>query len=248
VTALVFVVPAYRRFELTRVCLTQLTRTCRELDAYDIRATAVVIADDQNLDVAAMLGFATVRRENKPLGRKFNDGIELACGHLGADYVVPIGTDNWVDAALIARLPEQDTIAAHRLCTLVHESGEKAGALNVAYDGGDGVRTWPRELLEPLRFRPAAEDRERAIDTSIRERMKLNGAKPAYVYHDLHPLQIVSFQSEDVQLNGYDELRSVFANGPERIDHWEALSEVYPEQAIEDVREVFARRRGLVAA
>ncbi len=247
-STLVFVIPAYRRFELTRVCLTQLARTCDELRGYGIDATGVVIADDQNLTVASMLGFATVRRENKPLGRKFNDGIEMACAHLGADYVVPFGTDNWVDSELLSQLPEPGTIATHRLCTLIHEDGERMQTLNVSYDGGDGIRTWPRDLLEPLRFRPAAEDRERAIDTSIRERMKLGSGKPDYVYHDLHPLQIVSFQSADTQLNGYRELRAIFANGPEETDHWERLAEHYPIEAINDVRDVFARRKRPVAA
>ena len=240
--------PAFRRFELTRVCLTQLRRTCAELADRDIAATAVVIADDQNLDVADLLGFATVRRENAPLGRKFNDGIEFACRHLGADFVVPFGTDNWVDPELIAELPEPGTIAAHRLCTLVHESGEKAGTLHVGYEGGDGIRTWPRDLLEPLRFRPAAEDRGRAIDTSIRERMKVNGLKPPFVYHDLHPWQIVSFQSEDVQLNDYRSLRHLYGSGPEIPEPWEALAEHYPAEAIDEVREVFAHRKGLVTA
>jgi hypothetical protein len=241
-------VPAFRRFDLTRVCLAQLRRTCDELADFGIRASGVVVADDQNLDVAELLGFAIVRRENSPLGRKFNDGIQVACEQMDADYVVPFGTDNWVDAELVATLPEPGTIVAHRFCTLVHESGEKAGTLNVAYEGGDGVRTWPRDLLEPLRFRPAAEDRERAIDTSIRERMRLNGVKPPFVYHDLHPWQIVSFQSEDVQLNDYRSLRHLYGDGPEIADPWGELAEYYPQAAIDEVREVFARRRGLVAA
>jgi hypothetical protein len=40
----------------------------------------------------------------------------------------------------------------------------------------------------------------------------------------------------------------MFAEGPEMTDHWEQLAEHYPAEAIEDVREVFARRQRLVAA
>jgi hypothetical protein len=240
---LCFVVPAYRRFALTRVCLRQLARTCEALAEHDIEATAVVIADDENLDVAELLGFATVRRENRPLGRKFNDGIELACRYLGAEYVTCIGTDNWVVPELVAQLPEPWTIMAHRLVTLVHESGRKMVPLRVSYPGGDGVRTYPRDLLEPLGFRPADEDRSRAIDTSIRDRLRLR----EYAYFDLHPLQIVGFQSADEQLNGYRELRAAFGCGEELRDPFERLAEHYPQEAVEEVREVFAQR-GLVAA
>lgn len=247
-TTLGFVVPAYRRFELTRVCLTQLRRTCEELGEHGIQATAVVVGDDQNLDVAQMLGFATVRRENNPLGRKFNDGVEMA-SRLGCEYVIPFGTDNWIDPRLIVgHLPKPGTIRAHRLCTLVHEDGSHMGALNVSYDGGDGIRIMPMAMLEPLGFRPAAEDRERAIDTSMRERLKVNGQKPPFDYFDLHPLQIVGFQSQDQQLNGYDELRELFGFGEQVADVWERLAERYPQEAVDEVREVFERRRARVLA
>src|SRR5688572_4958165 len=96
-TSLCFVVPAYRRFDLTRACLRQLLRTCEALVEMGYEADAVVIGDDENIDVANLLGFVTIRRENRPLGRKFNDGIEYAASpeFLGADVVCPIGTDNW---------------------------------------------------------------------------------------------------------------------------------------------------------
>ena len=50
-----FCVPAHGRYELTRICLEQLRRTC---DALPYEATAVVIADDENLHTAYELGFA----------------------------------------------------------------------------------------------------------------------------------------------------------------------------------------------
>ena len=92
VVSLWFVVPAHGRYELTRICLEQLRRTC---DALPYDATAVVVAEDQNLYTAADLGFATVHRDNDFLARKFNDGIQLACdpnyNPEPADYVVPFG-------------------------------------------------------------------------------------------------------------------------------------------------------------
>lgn len=242
-TTLAFVVPVYRRFDLTRACLTQLGRTCADLFKSGIQATAVVVGDDANVDVAEMLGFATVRQENKPLGRKWNDGIEYACEHLACDYIVPFGSDNFVDAELIANLPDSGTIRAHRLCTLVHESGEKMAPLRITYEGGDGIRIIPTALLEPLAYRPAIEDRQRAIDTSMRERLKSHGIKPVFDYLDLHQLQIVGFQSPEQQLNDYVGLKMMFLNGVEELtEPWERLSECYPQEAVDEVREVFERR------
>ena len=242
-TRLAFVVPAHGRFELSAVCLRQLARTCAELADHGIRATAVVVADDENLDVAANLGFATVCQQNEPFGRKWNDGIEYACRYLGADYVVPFGTDNWITADLVARqIPRRGGIGAHRVVTLVHESGRRAVTLRVSYHGGDGIRTFPAGMLEPLGWRPAEDDKRRAIDTSIFNRLTQRyGKAPRFEYTDLEPLQVVGFQSEDEQLNDYRSLRARFG-GEERHDVWSWLRTAYPADAVAEVRAVFRAR------
>ena len=249
-TRLAFVVPAHGRFDLSAVCLRQLARTCAELADHGIRATAVVVADDENLDVAADLGFATVGQENEPFGRKWNDGIEYACRYLGADYVVPFGTDNWISTDLVvAQLPPPGRIGIHTLCTLVHESGDRMGAIEVSYPGGDGIRTIPAALLAPLGYRPAEDDRPRAIDTSIWQQMtRALGAAPKFHHVDLREMQVVSFQSADEQLNGYRELRARFPRGAERADVWDELGRHYWNDAVDEVREVYERRRVMVAA
>lgn len=53
-SSLWFIVPAHGRAQLARICLGQLRRTCDALNAEGIAATAVVIADDENLDTARL--------------------------------------------------------------------------------------------------------------------------------------------------------------------------------------------------
>ena len=121
-----FVVPAHGRYELTRICLEQLRRTC---DALPYDATAVVVAEDQNLYTAADLGFATVHRDNDFLARKFNDGIQLACDpNLNpepADYVVRVGSDDWIDHRILLDLPPLDTVLAFQWAAFVVEDGRQ---------------------------------------------------------------------------------------------------------------------------
>jgi hypothetical protein len=73
-----FIVPAFGRVELARICLRQLRRTCDQLAAEGIDATAVVISDDENRETALDLGFGTVTRGNEFVSAKFNDGIQAA--------------------------------------------------------------------------------------------------------------------------------------------------------------------------
>jgi hypothetical protein len=242
-TTLWFIVPAHGRVTLTRVCLRQLARTCEELGEHGIRASAVIVADDENLETARELDFGWVERANAPLGRKWNDGYEFACRIGEADFCVPLGSDDWVDADFIAGfLPADDEIRCSLLSSVVSEDGRKLARLRIRYAIGDGVRVIPRALLEPLGFRPAVEHQPRAIDTSVMQQIERH-SRLRLVYHDVDALQIVDFKSRE-QLNSYDACL-VFREG-EEIDPWPALAERYPVEAIEEMRAL--HERSMVAA
>ncbi len=224
---------------MSEACLRGLARTCEDLADHGIAATAFVVADDRNLETAEALGFGTVRRENKPLGRKFNDAIEAAY-RVGADFVVPCGTDDLVDAhSLAALLPSPGSIRACTLSSVVNESGTRLARLELKYPGGDGVRVIPMSLLEPLGFRPADEDKPRAIDTSIYTRIKARtGTEPNFVYHDEHPFQIVDFKTHGEQLNPYEPCLSHMV-GDELEDPFCVLSDYYDEDVLEQIMAVY---------
>ena len=240
-----FVVPAAGRLEMAAVCLRQLARSCAALTAGGLRSSAVVIADDETLEVAEGLGFATVRRENRPLGRKWNDGYQLA-GEAGVDFVVPFGSDDWIDpqAILAAPLPEPGEIRCFMRSAVVREDGRRLARLNIQYPSGgacvqgDGIRIIPTAVLEPCGFRPAEEDRDRAIDSSV-WRTLARSAKPRYTYFDLHPLQIVDWKSGDGwQLNSYADCQR-FREGPELTDPFAAVAEVFPAGSVDEMRGVY---------
>ena len=173
-----FVVPAHGRIELARICLRQLRRTCDALVEHGIEASAVVIACDENLETAAELGFGTVRRDNRFLARKYNDGIQLALdpsvNPRPADYAVPMGSDDWIDYRILLRPPPRDAVLGFRRVAFVDESGSELTETELRYEGGVGIRVYPRRLLEPSGYRPADEDRKRACDTSILYNAKRN--------------------------------------------------------------------------
>jgi hypothetical protein len=238
-----FVVPAHGRVEKTEACLRQLRRTCDALDGFGFAASAVVVAEDENLEIAKSLGFTGVRQQNYPLGRKWNDGYQFACRHGDADYVVPLGSDDWVDPIILSDLPDVHEVRCHRLSSVVSENGQRISPLKIWYDGGDGVRIFPRPLLERLGVRPADEHRDRAIDTSIMHRLRIiHQGDPAIRYWDANPWQIVDWKTRDDQLNTY-EACVTYRNEPER-DVWETLEGRYPAESLDEMRKVY----GLVAA
>jgi glycosyltransferase involved in cell wall biosynthesis len=245
--AVAFVVPAHGRVELARVCLRQLARTLAVLVRDGVDAFAVIVGDDENLNTARDLRLETVTAANQPLGRKWNDAYEHACRQ-GADYVVALGSDDWIDPNLIkAQLDADGEIRCCRLSANVNETGTRLVPLCVRYDGGDGVRMIPTRLLEPLGYRPAEEDRPRAIDTSILRRLTQHlGREPHLTYRDLHPLQIVEFKSPTTQLNSYTACLDHAAGG-EWVNPLPALADHYPADAISELRAFYRKRSAALA-
>lgn len=242
-SSLWFVVPAHGRVRLAEVCLRQLAWTCSTLTANGITASAVVIADDENLDTASDLGFATVERDNLLFGAKWNDGYELAAKE-GVDFVVPFGTDDWIDPELLLDgLPRAGEMLCFRLATMVREDGLRAAPLHIPYDGGIGIRVYPSGLFAGCGYRPAEEDGTRAIDTNVlMEVTRTLGRLPRIRYGDIHQLQIIDWKSE-TQLNGYEfvwNYSNARARGGEEFDPpWEHLAAIYSAGAVEEIRSVY---------
>ena len=243
-----FVVPADGRAQLTRICLKQLRYTCDRLIENGIDATAVVVAADENLDTAQELGFAVFGRVNEPLGRKFNDGIAFALdpemNERPADYVVMCGSDDWVDWRLFLELPPRDAMLAFRLAAFVSEDGRQIVSREIDYQGGVGIRVYPRKLLEGLRYRPADEKIARGCDTSIWVNVKRSHSRPPRIlYGDRHPWQIVDWKSSSKQLNGYAEITTRFHRGEHATDPFETLRGVYPDDLLDEMSAHYERVR-----
>lgn len=255
-SSLWFVMPAHGREELSAVCMRQLRRTCDALTENGIEASAVVIADDGNLDTATSLGFATVRRDNRFLARKFNDGIQLALdpdvNPRPAEYVVPIGSDDWIDYRILLTLPSPDRVLGFKNLCFVREDGREITFSHVGYAGGCGMRVYHRDLMALLNYRPADEDRARGCDTSI-----LNNLRVAYddAYHRPLPIahldtdcrQIVDWKTAGAQINPYREIIGVW-KGQSRADVTAALDGFYPDEALAEMRDFYAADREAVAA
>lgn len=264
-----FVVPAHGREQLAAICLRQLRRTCDALTAEGLDASAVVIGDDGNLETARDLGFATVRRDNRYLSAKFNDGIQVACDRAlnprVVDFVVPCGSDDWVDHRIfLERLPGRKEIVGFRLAAFVDETGQQIIAREIDYRGGVGIRVYPREMMARQRqifpgllappFRPADEDLGRGCDTSILVNVTktYTGNAPMIVYGDVHPYQIVDWKSPNVpgvseQLNSWGEVAGRFRRGEPPRDPFETLSTIYPAEALEEMRAHYGARSRVLA-
>lgn len=227
-----FVTPAYGRYDLTAICLEQRRFVVEALAAEGVPATCVVVADDENLDIARSFGFAIVERDNEWLGRKFNDGIEYAARN-GAHWVVPIGSDSWIHPDFFLPLPcPGETRTARYYCPV--EAGRMA-MLRVDVDGGAGPYMLERKALARTAFRPARDALRKGIDRSILEGIRPDGVQ--WAYWDLHPLQYVGFRGRP-HLTRYGGLRDRWGTDEitEPSEVWATLATAYPRDLVKRAR------------
>ena len=223
-----FVTPAYRRYDLSAVCFRQRHQVIQQLAAHGVQAQCVVVADDDNLELARGLGFATVERDNRWLGRKFNDGIEYALRN-GADWIVPIGSDDWIDPDYFIPLPTAKGRTSHYYAPV---ESDRLAELSIPTEAGAGPRVIGRELFKT--FRPCEERIRRGVDRSL-----LNALGPvAWEYRDIHPLQYVGFRG-DRHITLYAKLRKA-RGGEELLDPWPLLASHYSQELVDEARRAMA--------
>jgi hypothetical protein len=243
--SLAFVVPVHGRLPLARICLRQLRRTCDALYEEGVDAGAVIVSDRDSLEELDVVGlkFGWVIRDNDYTSAKFNDGIQLATDPRynpnPVDYVVPCGSDDWVDHRLFTEpLPPPDTIFGFQHMAFVREDGKQIVSPKISYDGGSGIRIIPRQLLEAVGYRPADEDRPRGCDTSILANIRCAHPNLEVRHWHLHPFQIVDWKTPGMQLNSYKEVTAIHgATSP--ADPFKELAPFYPAEALEEMRSYY---------
>ncbi len=221
-----FVTPAWQRYALSAVCFEQRALVMDELEQAGVEARQVVIADDENLDIARGLGFETIEQNNDWLGRRFNDGTEYAAKH-GAEWIVPIGSDSWIDPAYFLPLPQRLLTRTSKLYAVVTE--DRLASLSVG-----GTRAGPymfnRRQLERTKFRPSADKISRNIDhTTIR-----NVGRVRWEERDLHDLQYIGFRGHP-HITTYERLWARWGV-TEFDDPWVRLATRYPADLVERAR------------
>lgn len=228
--------PAHGRFAVTRLALEQRRRLCQDLAARGLDAQMLITAEDENLDIAREYGALAVETPNKPLGRKCNTGLRRAAEE-GADWVVWIGSDDWLHPDVFDPLPFQPAgaeriLIGHRLAVVDLASGR---LMRCSSPSKYGAIPWivPRRMLEPSGFQPVQPHLARGLDGALIRGIRLSRAPLEWHALDPHDFRCVDFKSAR-NITPFDRL-TVHATGPLE-DPWPALTERYPADLVEMAR------------
>ena len=191
-------------------------------------ANCVVIADDENLELAVEYGFEGIEMDNSLVGRKVNVGFMLAAEY-DADYMAFVGSDDWLHADLFQPLLQGfDGVVAGREITLVDLPRGVMTQMNT-----DRAIPWliPRAALEPCSFRPVPDHFSRGLDHPVWYQLQ----EQEWLFHDPHPQTRVDFKSH-TNITPYSQIGRSRGTGPEQPLY--ALEAWYPEQLVDLAEEI----------
>ena len=230
--------PAWGRFAVTRLALAQRAHLAGVLAARGIDCHSLVVADDENLEVAAEFGAVGLEHPNDPLSDKCNAGLRHA-GEQGADWVVWIGSDDWIHPDVFDAIDLD--LGPHMARSIL--AGSRIAVVDMLRPrlrvctprGRMGVIPWviPREMLAPSGWSPLLPGKDRGLDGWLVRGMRSSRVKPGWLKHDPHDMARVDFKST-VNLNSYEALGGL-SGGPE-MDPWPALAEHYPAHLVDLAR------------
>lgn len=235
--------PAWRRYPVTNLALMQRRWLCDRLAARGWQANSVIVADDENLDIAQQYGFDTVEMGNDDLGERFNAGYRHAAAQ-GADIFVHIGSDDWVhpdvfdilDRVDLADEPVPDLSVsgwavwrpapqAAGMTSLFLVDLPRRMARKCHVNGRFGCIPWliPRKALEPSGFSPISAGLTRGIDGALVFGMN---PRPNWIFQESQPEWCVDWKT-DVNVTPYKGVAAALGVGDE-VEPWDALMRFYP--------------------
>jgi len=218
--------PAWQRFAVTELVLQEWNWLRHELAPRGWEVHAVLVADDDNLDLARAHGFDGLEHPNDTMGKKWNAGFSYAASE-GADVFVYAGSDDWLHPSAFDEVP--DGIVAFRSLDFVDlESGVLQHAtLN------DQLGTLPwlisRSALAGSNFQPMPPTTQRGSERAL-----------AFGLGYATPLKIrdcsvcVDFKTRD-SVSPYAGVRNSTGDGVERLA-WPELAERFPAHLVERAR------------
>jgi hypothetical protein len=229
--------PAYQRFALSDICFAQRADVLDSLRAAGVECEQVVVADDDNLDIAREHGFHTVECPNTPLGAKFNAGWEYAYRQ-GAEWVSHIGSDGWILADYYRHDFESHLLYTSPRYAVVDQDGARLFAMDIGGDYGTGPFVVHRSRLDRYKGRPIDDGLPKGIDTSLFRNLARGGS--AWEWMEPDPLALVGFKSRP-QIVSYDELLRAWP-GEEYCDPFDTLRTRYRARHVDAVEALYEER------
>jgi hypothetical protein len=228
---------AHGRPAVTELVLRQRALLVAGLVEGGRQAVSLIYAEDENLDVARSLGHEAVHHPNRPLGAKCSAGLRHAAQL--ADFVVWIGSDDWIHPDVFDSLPDEldDQGEIHHGNRLAMVDLAEGTLTRISSPSQYGAIPWiiDSRLLLDGRHALIQPHLDRGLDGALIRGMRLNRRLPMrFVKHDPHEFRCVDFKTGE-NITPYRGVTAHLGIAPEEAA-WPALLERYPAELVDEAR------------
>jgi len=238
------VTPCWKRPEITEFIFREFLWAKNQTKSY-LNLNIVAVGEGPNLKIAKKYRFHTVNRDNKFLGRKFNDGYEYAFRH-GANLAIPIGSDSWVHPDIFIHTSkvwrDNGSIFYSTKHAMISETGLTLGLITSPPRNNEynkcALLFYPRSLMAACNFRPCNEKQKKSCDRSTIENILRRRKDAKFVKNaDVNDLQYLAFKNKEVQIWKYKDYKAQFRK--QHANPWQIIQKHYPGELTKYARSYY---------
>lgn len=160
----------------------------------------MIVADDDNLDIARQYGAVAVEAPNRPFGQKWNVGLQHAAD-TGADWIVWIGSDDWLHPDVFDVLLDRPDdvgpviVTGRRLAIVDMATGRLQ---RISSPSQYGAIPWllDARLFHTNKRNPIPADLSRGLDGALVRGLRLHRIPFGWEWHEPHDFRCVDFKTK----------------------------------------------------
>lgn len=224
-----FVSPAYGRYAITELVLEQRNLLIDELGLAGIKAMSLIVADDENLDIACSFGCEVLEYPNRPLGAKCGAGVVRAAEL--ASTIVWVGSDDLIHIDAFANFTDTliPTIRTGARFSLMDIRRQKV--MQCKGHSMFGAVPWivPSVLIQTKTRMPVSKTLEKGLDGNFMRNIRRNLTPYTVEVDDPHAFRSVDLKTE-YNIHNYKALSALGIEKEQ--DAGEALAGYFPDSII----------------
>lgn len=209
------VTPAWKRYQISEIIFFNFNKIKKEFNN-KFNLIPIIISDDDNANIAKNYNFITKKTPNQFLGRKFNDGYQLAV-ELKADIIIPVGSDSLITGDII--LSGINMLQNNQICfstkhSMINEEITKIGCVNTAKQNKDinkgALWMYSKDMIINCKNRPCKDDINKSCDRSTIDSIIKYNKDINFKLNNINYFQHLAIKNPNTQIWHYNDYKKQF--------------------------------------
>jgi hypothetical protein len=209
------VTPAWKRYHISEIIFFNFDKIKKEFNN-KFNLIPIIISDDDNVNIAKNYNFITKKTSNQFLGKKFNDGYQLAV-ELKADVIIPVGSDSLITGDIILsgiNMFQDNQICFSTKHSMINEEITKIGCVNTAKKNKDinkgALWMYSKDMIVNCKNRPCKDDINKLCDRSTIDSILKYNKDINFKLNNINYFQHLAIKNSSTQIWHYKDYKKQF--------------------------------------